>query len=274
VSEDWGRATGIVAGVKPWLEDSVRLIITISDEGPWCGDPVTGNDSSSIAYASSLAVDDDVVVSFVAATGSSSEVLSAGGQLAQSTGGQVFQSSVPSEDLADALEEMVASACARSTDCDGDLVPDECELSAGTGCEADCNGNGQHDTCDLGSGISLDENGGGVPDECEVGRLLLGRTDLLWDEVPGAAGYDVVRGDLGVLQSTGGDFALATESCLIDDLSSTQWPSAANPGQPGEGFWYLMRVVSPGGPFTYDELSPTQVAPRDPGIAASGSAYP
>ena len=52
-SEDWGRATSVVAGTKAWQSDSVRLVVSISDEGPWCGNPVTdpGVDRDSISHA-------------------------------------------------------------------------------------------------------------------------------------------------------------------------------------------------------------------------------
>ena len=45
-----------------------------------------------------------------------------------------------------------------SADENGNGIPDECE---------DCNGNGVLDDEDIGSGFSLDLNGNGVPDECE-----------------------------------------------------------------------------------------------------------
>ncbi len=65
-----------------------------------------------------------------------------------------------------------------SEDCDGDGVPDECQLAAGD-CNADgvpdvcqlegndCNGNGVLDGCDIAGSFSADDDGNGVPDECE-----------------------------------------------------------------------------------------------------------
>jgi C1A family cysteine protease len=49
--------------------------------------------------------------------------------------------------------------CGGSPDCNGNLVPDECE--------PDCNGNGIPDDCDVASGFSADCNQNTVPDECE-----------------------------------------------------------------------------------------------------------
>ncbi len=45
-----------------------------------------------------------------------------------------------------------------SSDCNTNMIPDECE---------DCNGNRLADSCDISSGTSLDVNTNGIPDECE-----------------------------------------------------------------------------------------------------------
>ena len=50
-------------------------------------------------------------------------------------------------------------------DCNGNLVPDVCDLYAGT--SLDCNFNGIPDECDIASGFSKDCNQNGIPDECE-----------------------------------------------------------------------------------------------------------
>jgi hypothetical protein len=52
-----------------------------------------------------------------------------------------------------------------SDDCDGNEVPDECDLAEPY---ADCNHNGMPDACDIDDGTSEDLNGDGLPDECEV----------------------------------------------------------------------------------------------------------
>lgn len=56
-----------------------------------------------------------------------------------------------------------------SSDCNGNLLPDECELMVN-----DCNTNGIPDDCDLASGISQDCNGNGTPDECDVVGIWVG----------------------------------------------------------------------------------------------------
>ena len=51
-------------------------------------------------------------------------------------------------------------------DCNGNSIPDECEIAAGL--NSDCNANDVPDECDLANGDSSDGNGNGVPDECEI----------------------------------------------------------------------------------------------------------
>jgi hypothetical protein len=56
-------------------------------------------------------------------------------------------------------------------DCNGNLVLDSCELAAGSA--TDCNGNGRLDSCDLALGSSTDLNGNGVLDDC-AGEFIVG----------------------------------------------------------------------------------------------------
>lgn len=57
-----------------------------------------------------------------------------------------------------------------SIDCDGNDVPDECDLAdcspENPSCQ-DCNANGILDECDIAGDTSEDVNGNGVPDECD-----------------------------------------------------------------------------------------------------------
>ena len=73
-----------------------------------------------------------------------------------------------------------------SADCNGNGVPDECDLADGSStdlngngipdeCEPDCNGNGIPDDLDLADGTSSDCNTNKVPDECETDCLYLQR---------------------------------------------------------------------------------------------------
>jgi hypothetical protein len=96
---------------------------------------------------------------------------------------------------------------------------------------------------------------------------------LEWNAIAGAGGYDVVRGDVGVLRSSLGNFTLATEQCLIDNSPSTSLLFSGGPS-PGGGFWFLVRGVNCAGSSTYDSGEPSQVGLRDAEIAASSGACP
>jgi hypothetical protein len=53
-----------------------------------------------------------------------------------------------------------------AADCDGNGVPDACDIASGIA--ADCDGNGVPDACDIAYGIASDCNGNGVPDACDI----------------------------------------------------------------------------------------------------------
>jgi len=146
--EDWGLATAVVAGLYPWMPvgESIRLIIPLSDEGSWCGDPVTAMDQDAVTHAIAVARDSTVIVSPITGTGSSSAVVTLAQAIADSTGGLHFSSSTPSNDIGQAIVDLVLAACAAYTDCNGNHVLDECDIASGT---------------------SADDNGDGIPDECQ-----------------------------------------------------------------------------------------------------------
>jgi hypothetical protein len=56
-------------------------------------------------------------------------------------------------------------------DCDGNGIPDKCDLANGT--STDCNRNGIPDSCDIANGTSRDDNLDGVPDESRARMLNL-----------------------------------------------------------------------------------------------------
>jgi hypothetical protein len=281
--EDWGRATSVAAG-KTWLEDSVRLIVPLSDEGLWCGDPTLdpGVDRDALVHAIWTAQTNDVIVSPVTCSGSSSAVIGMAQQLADATGGQRFASSLPAEDLAAGLKAIIYDACDSVNDCNHNDIPDECELDAGTLqdcdssgrpdiCEADCNGNGYHDSCDIAWGTSYDVNANSVPDECEAIQLTLDTTDLFWTAVDGAVGYDVLRGDLVQLRNMAGDFSLSTDACMANDQPTLTAPHSGDPALGSEqGYWYLVRGVLGTLNLGYETFATSQEGWRDAGILASG----
>lgn len=54
----------------------------------------------------------------------------------------------------------------KGADCNGNGIPDECDIADGE--SDDCNANGIPDDCDLASGLIADCNSNGTPDECDV----------------------------------------------------------------------------------------------------------
>ena len=101
-------------------------------------------------------------------------------------------------------------------------------------------------------------------------QLSVGNTDLSWTATASALGFDVVRGDLGVLRSTGGDFISATDACLADNFSTSVLPYTAQPA-PGTAFWILVRPILSTGNGRYDSFATSQVGPRD--LLINGSAF-
>ncbi|PYT06750.1 MAG: hypothetical protein DMF49_10200, partial [Acidobacteria bacterium] len=108
-------------------------------------------------------------------------------------------------------------------------------------------------------------------------RFLVDRQTLAWTGWR-ASGWDVVKGDLGLLHASGGDFTTSLLACLESDSPDTESSDPAVP-QPGEGFYYLVRARDACGQLgSYNDGSlapsltgplPSQAAPRDPGIEAS-----
>ena len=78
-----------------------------------------------------------------------------------------------------------------SVDCNGDAVPDECQVASGD--LPDCDRNGIPDVCDLAAGTSFDCDRDGVPDECQAADPQVRLDDL---QPTFGAGGVVVAGDL------------------------------------------------------------------------------
>ncbi len=134
-----------------------------------------------------------------------------------------------------------------------------------------------------GGAENIDTNSGSVYCGCDgiqavgpVERVLVSRSgDVIlvrWLVVPDAAGYDLVRGDLGALRASHGDFSVATELCLVNDTPITSFDDTTAVG--ADGYWYLVRAFNERGPGTYESGSSSQVAPRDAEISASGHGCP
>lgn len=86
-------------------------------------------------------------------------------------------------------------------------------------------------------------------------------------------GYDVVRGDVGSLVASSGDFSVATLECLADDHPDTTLSYTGVPA-PGAASWFLARRKITAGHGTYNSGGPGQQGSRDAEIAASGADCP
>jgi formylglycine-generating enzyme required for sulfatase activity len=76
-------------------------------------------------------------------------------------GGNVFSQDCDADGVCD-FDEIAAGD---EPDCDGNGVPDSCDIADGA---PDCNENGVPDACDLASGFSQDIDANGVPDDCKA----------------------------------------------------------------------------------------------------------
>jgi len=124
---------------------------------------------------------------------------------------------------------------------------------------------------DVANGVCTDE--AVVVVESLPMQLTASQDRFEWPAYSGAVGYDIVRGDLMALRTTQGGFSTSTELCLWNDVATTTILEGHEP-LPGEGWWYLMRVVysSSGNTGSYD-VNGTGTT-RNAGIAASSQACP
>jgi hypothetical protein len=95
-----------------------------------------------------------------------------------------------------------------------------------------------------------------------------------WGSVVNADRYDVVKGDLQTLRSSGGNFTSSLSNCLENDSTNTQSNDTAEPTSPGEGFFYLVRAQNDCKYGTYNTGQPSQVGGRDSEIDSSSNKCP
>jgi len=112
----------------------------------------------------------------------------------------------------------------------------------------------------------------GQPSSARI-ALTVTRDWLDWSALSGVAAYDLVRGSAASLAATGGDFAVATEGCLANDVPAAPLHFTGVPPS-GDALWLLVRGGGNGSALTYGDVAQGQVAPRDPGIAASVAPCP
>ena len=124
-----------------------------------------------------------------------------------------------------------------------------------------------------GSGWNLDDvEIEGFPETARI-NLHVEPGRVSWTASPGAVGYDLIRGSVETLLESGGDYSLAVEECLGDDVAATFVDYSAEPS-PGTGFWFLARGVHLDGPMTWQSLAGGNEEARDAGIAASTAVCP
>ena len=111
-SESWGQATALLAAGFSWMPGATKVVVPISDEGP-CngGSPATAADEDALANAIQLAVNNNVIVSPIAGTGSSENLLLQTQQIAQATGGVSSLSVDPELDLGELVKNLIGQSC-------------------------------------------------------------------------------------------------------------------------------------------------------------------
>ncbi len=97
---------------------------------------------------------------------------------------------------------------------------------------------------------------------------------LSWSVVPNATRYDVVRGVLSTLRSSGGNFTSAIDVCGGNDVTDTTAIVAGTPAL-GDALFYLVRPSAGScAQGTYNSGAASQSGSRDAEIAASPAACP
>jgi hypothetical protein len=110
-----------------------------------------------------------------------------------------------------------------------------------------------------------------------------GGSAALWGWTDGGAtAYDLIRGDLSTLRSSGGDFQAAVDAvpaaeggCLVNNTTSLSLDDPYPDPAVGEGFFTLIRPATlqcPAQHGTVDDGS--QVQDRDPGIESASLSCP
>jgi len=178
----------------------------------------------------------------------------------------------------------VAELCDNvDNDCNGTV--DGFATSCGIGpCAAQGTCIGGVDNCTPGPPMpevcdNVDNNCDGTSDNVPppTGGLVLTvtREVLSWSADPSSTAYDVVRGNLAALRSSGGDYTVSTGSCLANDWTGTALNESVSPAS-GDAFWLLVRGITgcTGSIGTFDSGAASQAGSRDVEIGASAGACP
>ncbi len=107
----------------------------------------------------------------------------------------------------------------------------------------------------------------GPPGATQSLHLLGDHTTMTWSPVPAAVLYDLYKGDLASLRTSGGDFGAAARGCIEDDGTDTQAVDPEVP-LPNQAFVYLVRASNCAGQTGTWNEGGAQLAPRDPTIGS------
>jgi hypothetical protein len=102
---------------------------------------------------------------------------------------------------------------------------------------------------------------------------LADRVTLRWTAEPVADRYDVVRGGLAALRTSGGDFQTSLSACTENDSPDAQSLDGFVPAA-GNGSYYLVRAQRACRSGTYNDGVAGQHHDRDAGVAASAAHCP
>jgi hypothetical protein len=158
--------------------------------------------------------------------------------------------------------------CCDDEDLDGVTECEDCDDGDGN------NYPGNTETCDLQDNDcdTLVDEGFPVPGATAGLRFDPDKSTMHWNVEPVADRYDVVYGDINLLNSSGG-FESSLSACLENGGTDTWAYHGAMPPQ-GEGYYYLVRAEADCRTGTYDSDGAGQAAGRDAGIEDSGAACP
>lgn len=102
-------------------------------------------------------------------------------------------------------------------------------------------------------------------------RVASDHQTLSWDAQPLGTTYDLVRGDLQSLATSGGDFTASIQTCLVPGGAPTSFIDGSVPG-PGAGLYYVVRARDcSGAAGSYNEGGSGQTGSRDTEIAGSSA---
>ncbi|NUN14822.1 MAG: hypothetical protein HUU55_14420 [Myxococcales bacterium] len=143
-TEGWAGAIAAVVKHKTWADDTLKLIVPVSDEAPVWGDPFDAKDQLGVDFVVDLCQSRGVTVAPIIGYGANLDVLDAADQFAKKTGGLVYATAIAADMTAHALLSLVATRCALETDCNLNEKPDLCESNI----ETDKNNNLILDSCE------------------------------------------------------------------------------------------------------------------------------